>query len=199
MANATKAIEYLSSSLLDDPQHTIWGTSELQDHIHVAARTFITTLARVNGTLFDSGRQFWLEYGSGVDQAYTLSISVSGSTFGTLAGVNVATNDVGTVWSVDLINGRVTFNTAYAPDSGANVVATYSAVNLYRIAQMALLRYQQSTAITGEKKTIRLGPLSKSVTGPSEMVLSFKQRIDTFARFAAAWETANAVRNFQRL
>jgi hypothetical protein len=171
--STTTNIDYLRRNLLDDPSGTIWGTSELYDSMATETYAFFGELTRVSDTVFESYKPFWVPYGTGVGNAPVLDICVD----------DVVLDD--TEYEVDYLVGRVILATAAEPTS--RVTATFYACNLWAVAQQALMRRVNSAEISGEKKNIRLGPLAKSVTGPSEMVASYNQRISMFARFARQW------------
>jgi hypothetical protein len=194
----TEILAYLQTNLLDDAGTAIWSAAELGDHIRANRRLYVTQLAAANSTRFVSNRTFWLAQGVNSYEAPVLSVSVDGSSIGTVSGT-IGVSAAGTLWEIEPLTGELAFKSAYGTvDEASDVVATYYAVNLWRVAQQALLRRQQSTSLTGQQSSIRLGPLAKTVSGPSEMVQSFDGRINSFARFAAAWEASATIGKFQR-
>lgn len=176
--STTTNLEFLQTNLLDDAGTAVWGTAELYDTMEIETEPFSAVLSRVGAiaTYFESGKTFWLQQGTGLGKAPLCEVLENGTVLGTAA------------YSLDYLNGRVTLTTPSTSTSD-EVTATFYACNLYAAAEKCLLRRMNSTAITGEKKSIRLGPLAKSVTGPSEMVQSFQGRINTFRQFAREWMT----------
>jgi hypothetical protein len=178
--STTSNLNFLRTNLLDDGSSAIWGTAELYDDMAIETAPYSCLLSRVGGTAtyFESAKPFWLPIGTGDGQAPDLDILFNGTALGTAS------------YSLDYLCGRVSLTTPSTLASD-EVTATFYACNLWAVAQTALLRRMNSTSISGEKKSIRLGPLSKSVTGPSEMVLSFNGRINAFARFAQRYRSAS--------
>ena len=174
--STTTNIEFLQSNLLDDAAASVWGTAELYDTMEVHTYPFSETFARVGATAtyFESGKTFLLEAGTVQGQAPDLQLFRAGSLMGT------------DEFTMDCLNGRITLATI-STSLGELFTGTYYACNLYGVAEMCLLRRMNSTAMTGEKKSIRLGDLAKSVTGPREMVESFNGRINAFRAYARRW------------
>jgi hypothetical protein len=178
-ASTSVNLTFLQRNLLDDTATAIWSTTELYDAMETETYFFDGHLSPVSTLVMESGRPFWVPYGTSDGEAPVLAVLRNGTVLGT------------SEYTVDYLNGRVTMATGIGT-SGTYITATFYACNLWAVAQQALLRRVNSTAITGEKKSIKLGPLAKSVTGPMEMAQSFGERINMFARFAQQWRVKSS-------
>ncbi len=168
-------LQFLQQNLLRDTAAAIWSEDELYDAMGIETYPFSMYLGQISTTTLESGRSFWVPKGIGNGLAPELDILLNGTTL------------VSSAYSVDYLNGRVTLATGLGTATRSYLTATFYACNLWEVAAKCLAGYLNSTSVTGEKKSIKLGPLSKSVTGPSEMVRSIQERISSFKQFARAW------------
>ncbi len=175
--STTTNLEYLQRNLLDDGSATIWGTAELYDAMDVETESYVSILSGISTTHWDSGKTFWVPSGTGLGQAPYEAIVLNGTVLGTAA------------YTLSRLTGRVELATAATPGSDI-LAATFYACNLWEVAAGALMRRLNSTTvISGTDKTIRLGPLSKSVRDMGGAVTSHVQKVNAFKEWARRWRS----------
>ncbi|OGS01851.1 MAG: hypothetical protein A2V88_17690 [Elusimicrobia bacterium RBG_16_66_12] len=178
-----QAIDFIQE-VLQDTGGTTYGTNSLCLMIRSRRLPITGTLTRVNGTVAESGVPFWLEPGTpgtGTLAALVpaLEIKLNGET-ATLW--NGTTGD----YEVNYLEGNVLWHDGTLADTDV-VEGTWYGVNAWQISADSLLRSMSSSTVSGQAKSIRLGPLAKSVTGPLEMVRSRTEMIHAFQSFARQW------------